>query len=381
MRFVSLILAFLALGAFAGEGHGPVKAGLKPALAAGVALDGAGRLWWAWTEAGHVHVQPEGGTAHRVNAVPEIVAADGENRPKLAFGPKGEVFVSWTRPLGKPYSGEVRLARSIDGGNSFSPPRTVNDDRREITHRFESMIVDGEGRLWLAWIDKRDQEDAKARRQPYAGAAIYVSSSADGGEHFGPDRKLDDHSCECCRLALTLDPQGRAWGLWRGVLDPNVRDHKLAPLDGTSAPVRATASDWRVDACPHHGPALAIGGDGVRHLAWFSGKEGAAGLFYSRLDASGRFLDKPLSFGGRGAAHPALAIAGQRLWLAWKRFDGERTVLELMESGDGGEHWSAARIVAMTEGASDQPQLLNGKGQVLLAWRSADQGFMKWSLP
>lgn len=60
--------------------------------------------------------------ARREGAIqPEPISADGENRPKLAFGTKGEIYVAYTKPLSKAYTGEIRFARSVDGGRIFSP--------------------------------------------------------------------------------------------------------------------------------------------------------------------------------------------------------------------------------------------------------------------
>ena len=64
-----------------------------------------------------------------VNAQPEQISADGENRPKIAFAADGGLLVAWTRPLGKPYSGAIRLARA-DDGQRFSAPLTVHKDPR-----------------------------------------------------------------------------------------------------------------------------------------------------------------------------------------------------------------------------------------------------------
>ena len=114
-----------------------------------------------------------------VNAQPEPISADGENRPKIAYTQDGAVLVSWTRPLGKPFSAAIRLARSEDGLH-FSAPITVHHDSAAITHRFESMIVADDGRVVLAWIDKRDLELAKVEKRPYRGAAIYAATSHDG---------------------------------------------------------------------------------------------------------------------------------------------------------------------------------------------------------
>ena len=136
----------------------------------------------------------------------DAIAADGENRPKIAFGPNRWAVISYTQPLSKPYTGEIRMLRSADGGETFSPPFTVHRDRQLITHRFESGAFDRSGALHTVWVDKRDREIGLAKARPYAGAAMYRNVSLDGGRTFGPDIKVGDHSCECCRIALSPTP-------------------------------------------------------------------------------------------------------------------------------------------------------------------------------
>ena len=79
--------------------------GCSSALAAGLgttaALDPAGRVWIAYAEGPsketHVAIArfdertSRFSTPIRVNAAADPVAADGEHRPKLAFGPRGEL--------------------------------------------------------------------------------------------------------------------------------------------------------------------------------------------------------------------------------------------------------------------------------------------------
>ena len=92
----------------------------------------------------------------RVNQVPEATDPGGDARPKVAIGLGGEVYVSWTKALGKPHTGEVRFSRSLDGGRTFSAPLTVHADRQLIAHRFDALAVNRDGEVFVAWIDKRD---------------------------------------------------------------------------------------------------------------------------------------------------------------------------------------------------------------------------------
>ncbi len=313
-----------------------------------------------------------------VNAQPEPVSGDGENRPKIAFASDGGAVVSWTHPFPKPNTGSVRLARADDGVH-FSAPLTVHRDTREITHRFESMIALPGNRIILAWIDKRDLEDAKASKAAYRGAAIYSALSVDGGRSFRPERKVADHSCECCRIGAAIDTDGAVAIMWRHVFEPNERDHAIARLttDGVAGPVqRATFDRWRIDGCPHHGPSLAIDTRGIRHAVWFNQVKGEGRVQYGRLTGTGEAagIEGQRPVGSGRAEHADMAIAGARIAIAWKEFDGEKTRLKAMISSDGGNRFADLDVGA-TAGASDQPRVLANGERLLVFWRTAQEGF------
>src|SRR5699024_9353955 len=229
----------------------------ESALGAGATFGPHGRLWVVTAHGGHVwlrHSDDFGRTLSSpvaVNKVAESIYDSGENHPKLALEPDGQIDVTWSHPLKKPWTGYVRFARSSDGGKHFSTPVTVNHDLAKITHRFDALAVAGNGDIVVAWIDKRDLQEAKAAGKPYLGAAIYYSWSSDGGATFAPDHKLMDHSCECCRIALARTPDGRIATFFRGVFGDNIRDHAFAVLrtDGTASHAnRATFSGWKIAA-------------------------------------------------------------------------------------------------------------------------------------
>jgi len=354
----------------------------RPALAVGVAFDARGRLWRARVEnrqlwisrsddAGKTFTSPVA-----VNREPERIAADGENWPKLAFGKNGELYVSWTQSLDQPFSGNVRFARSFDDGRSFGTPLTVNDNTDIISHRFDSLLVDGRGRVWLAWLDKRDASAARQRGERYTGAALYYAVSDDRGVSFAPNRKLADHSCECCRIALARDADGTPVAFWRHVFGRNTRDHALARLDNAAALQRVSHEQWAVDACPHHGPALGISAGGVLHLAWYSGAEKRRGLFYAFSRDRGQTFSAPLAFGhpDAQAGHPQVLALGVRVALAWKEFDGQQTVIRVQQSHDDGRTFTQPVTLATSTSASDHPLLVSDGTRVLLSWNSAAEG-------
>jgi hypothetical protein len=351
------------------------------ALGTSAAVDSSGRLWVAYAEAAtprtHVVVvrsDDDGkhwGAAIRVTSKAAPVSADGENRPKLAFGPQGDVYVSWTSPTSAQYTADIRFARSLDGGATWSAPVVVHRDRQVITHRFESMVVGRDGRIWTAWIDKRDLAIAQAAQRDYAGAAVYYAYSDDRGATWRGDFKVADQSCECCRIALATDAEGRALALWRHVFAGSERDHAIAELDpqrDQPALARATFDRWRIDACPHQGPGLAVARDGTRHAVWFNHVAGQGRAFYGQLARSGPQHVRELP---GGASHADVAVLDDLVALAWKRFDGEATRVESWISRDAGRTFTSGPTLTTT-GASDQPRVVSGRGEVLLVWRRAE---------
>lgn len=349
----------------------------RPALGTSGAFDAQGRLWIAHVDDGGIVLQSSSdqgrswSAPRQVLPKPEAVEANGEARPKIAFGPQGQLYLSYTQALQKAHTGNIRFVRSTDGGQTFSAPFTVQRDRAPIDHRFDDLQVDSQGRIFLTWLDRRDKEAAQDAQRPYRGIAIYYAVSTDQGASFGNDSKLADHTCECCRIATAVDAQGRVNAMWRHIFEPNIRDHAVAILPASASPAspqRATDEGWKIDACPHHGPALAFDSSGQRHQVWFTGANDDGGLFYA---GNG----KPLRLGGPQAEHGDVAAIGNRITVAWKEFNGNATAIHAKVSPDGGATWSE-RTIATTQGASDHPHLLRHSGAVWLLWRTVDEGFI-----
>lgn len=351
----------------------------EPALGASATFAPNGRLWVVSVQGEHVVVRHSDDAGHTlsapviVNARPEPISASGENRPKIALGPQGDIYVSWTEPLAKPYTGRIRFARSLDGGKHFSAPITVHHDHAVITHRFGSMAVDAKGHILIAWIDKRDMEAAKAHGKPYLGAAVYYAWSDHRGASFAPEKKLADHSCECCRIAVAPTPDGGVGVFWRAVYGDNIRDHAYAELrHGQPAPAakRATFTQWQIAGCPHQGPGLAVASDGTRYGVWFSAAGGKPTIWYGQLDPGHRPRHLQ-AMAHAGAAHADIAVEGRNVWVVWNQISADGMTLMRRVSHDGGSHFGAAKAVLHTAGAAGSPQLLHDHRQIYVAWNTS----------
>lgn len=381
----SLLLSLFADNVFSHEAHTENKAS---ELAISLAVDQKGQLWRANVHSGFVYVDmsaDEGKTFSKkvkVNNQSQKIAAKGEARPKIAIGPQGNLYLTWTEGLSKPFTGYIWFARSLDGGKTFERPKIVHQDRAEITHRFDALHVSPDGKITISWVDKRDLESAKKVNKPYAGAAIYYAISTDDGATFQTEKKLADNSCECCRIAMTTKPDGTVVAMWRHVFDGGERDHMIAEIPNADVKAtlhRATFGHWKIDGCPHHGGALTSGGEAANwwgyHMAYFDGKDKNPGLYYSRMDGEAWVASPAKAFGdnSKQAGHPTLLSSGEKVWLAWQETHaGNVKKIMGMSSNDGGKTWSDATNLLSTSAKIDYSQLLKFKDATYLAVNTSE---------
>ncbi|MDP2809530.1 MAG: sialidase family protein [Rhodocyclaceae bacterium] len=373
-------LAIAALPALAQE-HAHAA---PPALAVGVALDGAGRLWLARVGDGLlsgrlvVSRSDDGGASFTapvaVTPQPEAVTADSENRPKIAVGADGIVHLSWTQNLGQKMTGHIRYARSVDGGQTFSAPAILNDDRQLVSHRFDSLAIDGQGGVAAVWLDARGRTGKSVKGSPATDVGIFAAVSTDGGASFGRNRRIADHSCQCCRTGLTWTTNGPV-AFWRHVFGKNIRDFAIADLNG--GPVRRVTDDeWEIDGCPHHGGGIATDGRGNLHIVWFTNGKNRQGIFYRRIARTDFGMGAPMPLGdpARQAGHPDVAAVGSRVLVSWREFDGKRLSAWAMISEDAGASWGAPQRLAETTQAADYALPLIDGRQALVVWNTQAEG-------
>lgn len=344
-----------------------------------------GDLWLSFVSHGHVYVTrsknlgADFSTPVAVNRVPEQIYADKENRPKLAFGHDGEIYVSWTRKRKAKYSGEVRFSRSLDQGATFATPMTPIDEGALTSHRFDNMAVDNQGRLYLAWIDKRDKVAAEAAGKEYPGGSVYYSVSSDGGATFTPNIKVIDNSCECCRMRIESASDGNVHALWRNIYPGSARDNAMAILSGSSlvkSPVRVSYDEWQIDACPHHGPDISLDSQNRLHSTWFNGGGKRVGLVYGRFDTKQDLLEHDISIDSSSAAtHPRVLAMGDTVYIAWTHRVDKTIEVRLITSQDAGATWSKHRVIAATEGSADQVFLLDDGNVPYVSWRTDSEGY------
>ena len=225
----------------------------------------------------------------------------------------------------------------------------------------------------MFWHDERNRTDWKQ-----LGNAVYYTT-IDGQSRLTVAQKLSDTLCDCCRIAAAFDSDGEAVLMARFIYPGGIRDHGLIKTQaGSKNPLewRVTFDQWAIEACPDHGPAIAIS-DNNYHIAWFTQGSVRQGLFYAYSSDRGQHFSNPLTLGDAGKlpSHPDVMATGKRITLCWIEFDGNKTQLRVMQSHDGGRTWSHAKSIAESTADVDYPFLLSHNEAVFVSWNSKNEGY------
>ena len=350
--------------------------GLQCANAATPFFTTDGRLLLTWTANGVVSVAQSTDLAKSFSATVKIAEhgksldAGSDARPQIVADKQGNVFLAYSFFKDANWNAQINTARSTDGGNTFTAPASLVKDGS--SQRFPSALIKPDGSIFISWIDKRLVAAAKQGGEKRLGGSIAYSFSQDGGKTFETERFANEASCECCRIGGSLDPNNNPVVIYRAISPGGIRDQATQVITAKGAePIRRVADDdWKTDACPHHGPSIAVSGSGKFHVAWYTQGSKRSGVFYANSTNQGASYSRPSRIGAEGSnvARPYLYSMGQQVWLVWKEFDGKKSSVYIKESSDDGNTWNSPRVLASTEGYSDHPLLLSHGDAVYLSW-------------
>ena len=350
----------------------------------------------------------------RVNDVPGEASVSGEQPPRVVLH-DAHVDVVWVAKQNG--IGVIRTARSTDSGTTFSPARTISPTGATGARGWESAAIADDGSLHVAWLDGRAagaaaDHAAGHRPRKYAehadtkGQAAEDTEHADKGSHQAADHaahmnharsgwaprqdifhavwtgieplretRVAANVCFCCKTAIVTN-DADVFVAWRHLFDGGVRDIAVAhSSDGGltfGQPVRASADNWKIDACPDDGPAMAIDGVGILHIVWPTlihegGRDRMAIFHASSVDEGMMFSPRERVDDGRGvgASHPRIAAGRDgRVAIAWDQLvnGGRHVVVRVL-----GNHALSAHMVDGA-GSSSYPSVVATSNGYVVAW-------------
>ena len=352
-----------------------LNAGAEVGTAPMVALSPSGARTVAWVSApdggsdGRLYVSTDGGPVSELRDSLGGIEPHGEAPPKVDYAPNGTLFALYA--VGKVIPGRrfpfttLRLAQSEDGGRTWSAPRTVARSATPGSRNFHALHVGQDGTIYVAWLESGDE----------AKSAAYLTRSMDGVYWRPPVRVALDEACPCCRTAIATAADGALYLAWRSVESGSVRDIVVARStdrgETWTAPKRIHADNFVIDGCPHAGPSMRVDSAGHVHIAWWTGADGRAGVYYARSDDRGETFGPAVELSSGRLVRPShvqLALDGSNVGVAWD--DGvdsiPRVVLRL--SRNGGGSFGEPRVVSDVHAAGMFPVLMLGNGALTVAW-------------
>lgn len=295
-----------------------------------------------------------------------------QESPALALH-GSEVFITWsmTHPKitpEKPFAGELRLSRSLDGGRSFKPSLLVNDDDQVIQHTFDSVHVAPDGTVHMAWIDGR-----AGKREP----GTFVARSTDQGWTIMRNLKVDEDTCVCCRTTLATSADGVVYVAWRKILEGNTRETVVSrSTDGgeTFSPSVVVGNDrWVYPACPHRPASLAVDRQGRLYVVWYTeGSDETPSIYLAYSDDQGKtFSNKQQLNRSKGTFpdHPQMAVdPSGRVVVIWEEQSPVRREVVASYSLDRG--YSFSMPIKLNDKNGQTPTVaVNEHGTFVMGWK------------
>ena len=213
----------------------------------------------------------------RVNDDPETTA---HSHPSLAVDETGAVYAAW-EDFRKDNS-DIYLARSLDGGATFSPNRRVNDDTGSAPQISPSLAIGPSGQILLAWADFRNSavtlppphsaagEEQRWEVSRLGNADIFFARSLDGGTTFSSNIRLNDDPATAAQAfpSLTVNPQGVVAAAWEDFRNGDGDIYMVKSLDlGRTFDANRRVNDDSGKADQSH-PSVALGPGGKAYLIW-----------------------------------------------------------------------------------------------------------------
>jgi len=349
----------------------PTSVGMAPNFA--VSPSGAKAAAWVSAPSGgtdgRLYISVGGKPAELRDSLGPI-EAHGESPPKLAYGRDGALnalyVVAKVVPGRRFPLASLRFVRSTDGGRSWTAPVTVTDESDFGSNNFHALHTASDGGVYVAWLDGRQGK-----------SAAYMTRSDDGGKTWAPNLRISSgEACPCCRTSIATAADGKVYIAWRTVMPGNVRDVVVASSADRGAtwsePERVHADNWVFAGCPHAGPAMHADDAGNLGIAWWTGKEGSAGVYYSKSSNGGKTWIAPVALGIAQFSKPShvqLARAPNgKIVVAWD--DGTLKTPQVMVriSDDNGTTFGAPVTLSAPGRAATFPVLAVTGNQVTVAW-------------
>jgi hypothetical protein len=275
------------------------------------------------------------------------IMANWADFPSVVSAPDGSLWAHWLE-RGEDGGYGVRIARSADGGASWSASWTPHEDASPSDHGFVATVPVGSG-MGFAWLDGRAFAAPSAGEVPgRAETALYFRvAGADGPA--GRESRIDPRVCDCCQTDAALTADGPVL-VYRDRSPDEIRDiHVISWTDiGWGEPRPVHEDGWETGACPVNGPAVDARNERVV-VAWFTAADGIPRVKVAFSDDSAETFAEPLVVDDgdpAGRVDVLMLVDGSALVSWLERTEGEWSDVRVRRVAPDGRATPSARVSA-----------------------------------
>jgi hypothetical protein len=265
------------------------------------------------------------------------------------------------------YAYHVNVARSSDGGRSWTAPVTLHSDKSESEHGFVSLFAAGQ-RVGAAWLDGRKHATATSE----AGAEMTLQYAAiDASGKPVSEAQLDGRVCDCCQTAAALTSSGPVI-VYRDRSAQEVRDIAIVRLvkGRWTEPRPVHRDNWVINACPVNGPSVSAQGRNVV-VAWFTGAHDKPRVYAAFSKDAGATFGSPVRIddGAPAGRVDAQYIGNGEALISWLERVGQNAEVRVKHIAANGRV-SDAKTIASSSGerASGFPHMIHRGNDIVFAW-------------
>ncbi|MGH7822539.1 MAG: sialidase family protein [Candidatus Binatia bacterium] len=223
--------------------------------------------------------------------------------PKVAVDRQGRIFVVWSGVSDG--ARDIFLARSTDGGNSFSSPKNLSDNKH--ASELPAIAIDAKDRAYVVWRDKEPPT-----------IQIWFRHSIDGGESFSKP-KVVSRTGFSNTPAIAAEEDGHVYVSWVSNVAGNLDIYFIHSADaGRSFGRLLNISGTRLSS---HSPSVATDGGGNVVSVWVDATPGKPEIFFRYSSDHGEtfYGKKRLSSDSPSAGGPSVAaIPGKGVFVVWE---------------------------------------------------------------
>lgn len=191
----------------------------------------------------------------------------------------------------------------------------------------------------------------------------------------GQETVLDPRICDCCKTAVALAAEGPVIA-YRDRTEDEIRDIYVVRQvgQGWTEPARVHADEWKIDACPVNGPALAARERRVV-VAWFTAAGDTARVNLAFSDDGGATFGPPVRVddGNPAGRVDVILLEDGAAVVSWIENAGSNAEVRVRRFREGAERGGArepAVTIAQSSSAraSGFPHMVATKDEVVFAW-------------